>query len=114
MNELGSLKRKRSGQRKCECGKVYNNAKVPGICDVCEFPLGGSYKPQPVNKRIPDSVIISESEQVASVRKDIAGEPVRIFVDLKQTKVIYITYLKFKWFYLFKIQTKYNIHLHLM
>ena len=85
MDELGSLKRKKSGQTNCECGKLFNNAKVPEFCDICKFRLGGTYEPPPEKRSVPDSVLISD--KIASIRKETAGEPVRVFVDLDQNKV---------------------------
>ena len=96
MDELGSLKRKKSGQTKCECGKMFNNAKVPESCDICEFRLDGSYEPPPEKKKVPDSVLISEN--IVSFRKETAGEPVRVFVDFDQNKVSeFKTYVRFRW-----------------
>ena len=84
MFQLGSLKRKKSGQRVCDCGMCYNNAAIPKFCDGCGFHLGGSYE-RPLDI-FTDAVVI-EKKNVASVRLNRAGENVRTFVDLQQNKV---------------------------
>ena len=85
---LGSLKRKRSGQKICECGKSYNNATIPKLCNKCGIHLGGSYEPPKVDIFTDAKVI--ENVNLASVRLNKAGENLRVFVDLKQNKVKFI------------------------
>ena len=85
MDRLGSLKRKKSGGRTCTCGKWFTNAKVPKFCDKCGQHLGGSYEPP--TDIFTDAVVI-EAKQLASVRSNITGENLRIFVDLRANKVL--------------------------
>ena len=82
---LGSLKRKRSGQKICECGKSFNNATIPKCCDKCGFQLGGSHEPPKVDIFTDAKVI--KNLNLASVRLNKAGENLRVFVDLEENKV---------------------------
>ena len=84
MDQLGSLKRKRSGGKRCNCGKWFSNTKTPKFCDVCGYLLGGSYEP-PLDI-FTDAVVIRDVK-ISSVRLRKTGENLRIFVDLNQNKV---------------------------
>lgn len=59
----------------------------------CFYYLGGSYTPK---EKSLDAYLLSTS--VASVRKNVAGVPVRVFVDLQENKVrlivVVILYLR--------------------
>ena len=83
--DLGSLKRKRSGQTVCpKCQKQYNNRALPLKCpeENCGAFLGGKYEPKETDL---DAKMITSI--IASVRLNPAGVPVRVFVDLKENKV---------------------------
>ena len=90
MEQLGSLKRKKSGGRSCNCGKWFSNTKIPKFCDVCGFLLGGSYKPPPPLDICTDAVVIKDAN-IASVRLYKTGENVRALVDLNNNKVCYFS-----------------------
>ena len=84
MEQLGALKRKKTGQRQCVCGKWFNNANTPKFCDVCGNLLGGSYE-APLD--IFTDAVVMQDKNIASVRLNKAGENLRTFVDLQQNKV---------------------------
>jgi hypothetical protein len=90
LEDLGSLKRKKGHTFCPRCKKEYNNRWLTPHCTAvladgkkCDGFLGGKYKPK-------DTVIDAKmiTSTIASVWLNQAGIPVRIFVDLKENKVI--------------------------
>ena len=82
--DLGSLGRQLSGQKVCpKCFKSYNNRVVPQYCQNCNEYLGGRYVPK--EKKGTDPHLITST--LASVRTNIAGVPIRTFVDVQLNKV---------------------------
>ena len=86
LEDLGSLKRKRGNPVCPGCQKSYNNRALPLYCteDGCDAYLGGKYTPK---DKKPDAQMITSN--IASVRLNQAGIPVRVFVDLEENKVFY-------------------------
>ena len=77
--DLASLGRHISGQKICpKCLKSYNNRVVPQYCQDCSEYLGGRYVPK--EKKSADPHLITST--LASVRTNIAGVPIRTFVDV--------------------------------
>ena len=86
LDELGSLQKKKRGQTLCQnCKKPYNNRSIKVKCDNCDAFMGGSYLPK---EREKDALLITST--IASVRLNAAGVAVRVFVDLKENKVIMV------------------------
>ena len=84
LDELGSLQKKKRGQSVCQkCKKQYNNRSIKVKCDNCDAFMGGSYQPK---EREKDAQLLTST--IASVRLNAAGVAVRVFVDLKENKVI--------------------------
>ena len=79
---------KKSGQSKCNnCSKVYNNRCIPKYCSSCYYHIGGTYKKH--DKPVDAKMI---TDDLASVRTNIAGPNVRSFVSLRpKYKVRYIS-----------------------
>ena len=89
--DFGSQKRKK-GHKYCpKCDKEYNNRALPLHCteDNCNGYLGGKFKPKDTK---PDAQMITPN--LASVRLNKAGIPVRVFVDLEENKVHIFIFLK--------------------
>jgi hypothetical protein len=85
-----SLQRQKSGQTICpKCSKQYNNRACPNRCTEanCQAFLGGNFIPK---EKTLDAKLITST--IASVRLNTAGVPVRVFVDLKESKVCCSTY----------------------
>lgn len=92
LKEFHSLARQKSGQKPCpRCGKCYNNRAVPEYCSEtkCKAYIGGKHKPK---ERPMDAMVLASS--IVSVRQNDSGRPTRVFVDLKENKVNYITMLR--------------------
>ena len=82
LKDLGSLATKK-GQTVCHgCHTVYNNKVLTRECKNCHAYLGGKYE---AKEKVLDAKMITSD--IASVRLNQAGLPVRIFVDLKENKV---------------------------
>ena len=86
MIRIGSFKTRDRGQKPCpDCGHVYNNATIPPICQ-CGFLLDGSYDPgEKVKKPPTDAQLIVDG--LVSVRQNLRGANLRIFVNLTENKV---------------------------
>ena len=86
-DQLGSfsLQRQKSGQTVCpKCLSVYNNRALPPKCDKekCGEFLGGTY----VRKTKPlDAMMLTST--LASVRLNVTGVPLRVFVNVEESKV---------------------------
>ena len=91
MLRVGSLKRKKKGQRTCsDCGKTYNNACVPSNCE-CGYELGGTFRPKTVESKIyKDAQVINSN--LVSVRLHEKGPNIRTFVSLDENKVCKLLY----------------------
>ena len=68
--------------------KIYLKRWVPLYCfgEDCHYYLGGSYAPK---EKSLDAQLLTSS--LASVRKNVAGVPIRILVNLQENKVILIS-----------------------
>ena len=84
-----TLQKQKSGQKPCaRCGQVYNNRVVPENCTKCGAYMGGKYREK---EKTMDAMVLTSS--IVSVRKNVTGQPIRIFVDLKVSKVIFLNQL---------------------
>ena len=84
LDELGSLKRRLSGQSVCStCLKSYNNRSLPSHCIICNNELGGGY----VKSELKNDHALMLTSHICSVRLNQRGLPNRIFVDLLENKV---------------------------
>ena len=84
--KLGELKRKKSGQLKCQnCQKSYNNASTPQYCsnDLCKKWLGGKFVPKPSQ---PTAFLLND--KLASVRIREKGRNIRAFVSIGAQKKV--------------------------
>ena len=84
--KAGDLKRKKSGQTKCQnCQTSYNNKAIPRICSnkSCNSFLGGKFVPKPPK---PGAFLITDN--LASVRLNEKGTNVRTFVSIGQEKKV--------------------------
>ena len=83
--DFPSLQKQKSGQKPCaKCGQSYNNRVVPEYCTNlnCGAYIGGKYK----EKGKPmDAMLLTSS--IVSVRQNVTGRPIRVFVDLRSSKV---------------------------
>ena len=81
------FKKKKKGHSYCpKCEAEYNNRVKPKYCTQENYGgyLGGNYEP-PQKDMLTDEKLITRD--IASVRLNKTGQPIRIFVDLKQNKV---------------------------
>ena len=83
LKDLGSLAKKK-GQTVCHgCPTVYNNRVLPQNCGNCSAYLGGKYE---AKEKVMDAKMITAD--IASVRLNQAGIPIRVFVDLKDKRCV--------------------------
>ena len=91
MLRVGSLKRKKKGQKACsDCGKTFNNACVPKQCE-CGFEIGGAYRPDEAPTKIyKDAQVINNN--LVSVRLHEKCPNIITFVSLAENKVRFSIY----------------------
>ena len=88
MDDIGFIRKPARGQKSCpKCHKRYNNNALPLRCTEanCDGYLGGQ-EPIIVKEKDPIAQLITST--IASVRQHPGGHPVRVFVDLKENKVM--------------------------
>ena len=94
MLRIGSFRSKPRGQTVCpDCGKTFNNAAIPVVCNCgYQFPNSNCDISDNNKKPTTDAKIIYGG--LVSVRKYPQGANLRIFVDITENKVCWYQVLQ--------------------